>query len=356
MRPRADENLSFNCPHCGGHFDYAGQFMFDKDMVDINQLGVWRYRHAFGLPDKVQAISLGEGITPLVWDMIEDRDVAFKMEYLNPTGSYKDRGTTVLISYLSSLGIKSAVEDSSGNAGASFAAYVARAGIHGKVYVPAYASGPKRSQIEAYGVELVEVPGPRSNAAKAVMQEAARGEIYASHIYQPYIFPGYATLAYELFEQLGEAPGAVITPVGHGSLLLGMDCGFRALLSAGLIQRIPQYVGVQAMACAPLWTISELGEKEVEKVVEGETIAEGIRILDPLRGNQVRAAVQSSEGFFSAVKEEDIFLGRDELASRGFYVEPTSAVVWSALFELMNKLKDPIVVVLTGSGLKFNPA
>jgi threonine synthase len=248
------------------------------------------------------------------------------------------------------------VEDSSGNAGASFAAYIARAGIQGKVFVPAYASGPKRSQIEAYGVDLEQVPGTRSNAARAVVKEAESGAVYASHVYQPHVFPGYATIAIEMYEQLGAAPGAVITPVGHGSLLLGMDYGFRALHAAGLIQHMPQFVGVQALACAPLWTIYKFGNDASVEIIEGETIAEGIRIRDPLRGDQVRAVVENSSGFFCAVKEQEIIPARDELAARGFYVEPTSAVVWPALHELIDNLSDPIVVVLTGSGLKFNPS
>lgn len=352
-RYRSEGDLRYKCQYCGGHFVYDENFRLEFDRIDRDQPGIWRYLHAFGLPEDTEAISLGEGITPLVLDEVGGKEVAFKLDYLNPTGSYKDRGTSVLISYLYSRGVNSAVEDSSGNAGASFAAYAARAGIHGKVFVPAYASGPKRSQIEAHGVELVSVKGPRSNAAKAVEEEAKGGEVYASHIFQPHVFPGYATLAYELFEQLGKAPGAVITPVGHGSLLLGMEYGFNALLDAGLIQHAPQFVGVQALACAPLWTAVEHGDAAAGNVVEGETIAEGIRINVPLRGTQVIEAVESSAGFFFAVREQDILSGCDELARRGFYVEPTSAVVWPALNALMHKLNDPIVVVLTGSGLKF---
>jgi threonine synthase len=354
--PRPGNSLNYVCSECGAYFSYNGQFEIDYQSVDLGQTSIWRYRHVFGLDENVTPISLGEGITPLVSDWVDGREISFKLEYLNPTGSYKDRGTTVLISYLHSLGVESAIEDSSGNAGASFAAYAARAGIRGKVYVPAYASGPKRAQIEAYGVELVEVPGPRSNAARAVVEEAESGVVYASHIYQPMVFPGYATLAFELYEQLGIAPGAVITPVGQGSLLLGMDFGFRALLAVGLIQHLPQLIGVQALACAPLWASSAQGKDASKEVIEGDTIAEGIRILHPLRGDEVTRAVKSSGGFFLAVAEGEILPARDHLASRGFYVEPTSAVVWPALLRSMEKLNDPIVIILTGSGLKYSPA
>jgi threonine synthase len=352
---RSIEDLDFQCPVCGGVFDYSERFEVNIQSKDLNQPGIWRYRAAFGLPSEVQPISLGEGNTPLIWDDVKGKQVAFKLEYLNPTGSYKDRGMTVLLSYLLWQGVETAIEDSSGNAGASFAAYASRAGIRGRVYVPEAASGPKRAQIEAYGVDLIRVPGPRSKAAEAVKSEAKKGSVYASHVYQPIVLAGYATAAYELYEQLGESPGAVITPVGQGSLLLGLDLGFQSLRAAGLISDTPQMVGVQAKACAPLWGLAEFGESGLDQVSEGETIAEGIRIQKPLRGEKVLRVVKNSRGSFEAIDEEGIIPARRELAARGFYVEPTSAVVWPALLDLIEELNDPIVVILTGSGLKFDP-
>ncbi len=165
------EEQSYQCPNCGGYFDYIAPLEFDARLVDKSQPGLWRYRSSFGLPKDVESVSLGEGNSPLVWDEVDGKKVALKLDYLNPTGSYKDRGTSVLISVLRWQGVKSAIEDSSGNAGASFAAYTSRAGIRGKVFVPASASGPKRHQIEAYGAELVEVRGPRSNAAEALKKK-----------------------------------------------------------------------------------------------------------------------------------------------------------------------------------------
>ena len=345
--------INYRCPICGGDYDYTESFKYDASSIDKDQPGIWCYRFSFGLPDGITPISLGEGNSPLVWDNINGKQVAFKLDYLNPTGSYKDRGTTVLISYLNWLGVEAAIEDSSGNAGASFAAYASRSGIQGKVYVPAYASGPKRTQIEAYGVDLVPVPGPRSKAAQAVELDANKGAVYASHVFQPYVLPGYATAAYEIIDQLGTVPGAIISPVGQGSFLLGMARGFETLLNAGFISEMPQLVGVQSRACAPLWAIANFGKEALNHVTEGETIAEGIRIRQPLRGEKVLEAVKSSQGLFVAVEEHDIIPARDELASRGFYVEPTSAVIWPALLENLGRLKDPIVVVLTGSGLKY---
>lgn len=341
------------CPICGGYFDYQDVFDFDLKKVDRRQPGIWRYRSSFDLPEEIVPVSLGEGDSPLIWDEVGGKKVGFKLDYINPTLSYKDRGTSVLVSVLKWSGVKEAIEDSSGNAGASFAAYSSSAGIRGRVYVPDYASGPKRSQIEAYGSELVPVAGPRSNASEAVKRDASRGFTYASHVYQPYVIPGYATAAYEIFEQSGGEPGSILLPAGQGTFLLGIARGFQALLERGLISRLPQMVGVQSQACAPLYAAYQESENEGTKANEGETVAEGIRILHPLRKEQVLAAVTSSWGWMIAVEENEILPGRDALAKRGFHVEPTSAVVWPALITHIDQLLEPIVVVLTGSGLKY---
>ena len=260
-----DERTSpYRCPVCGGYFDYEEGFEFDQDAVERNQPGIWRFRSVFDLPEGLAPISLGEGSTPLIWDEVDGKQVAFKLDYLNPTGSYKDRGATVLVSYMVLLGVENALEASSGNAGASFAAYCSRAGIKGKVFTPDYASGPKRVQIEAYGCELVPVPGPRSNAAAAVEREAKLGTFYASHVYQPYVIPGYATAAFEIFEQLGRAPGSVLIPAGQGSNLLGIARGFEALVNSGIITVGPQLIGVQSRACAPLWAAAQPGSYPIE--------------------------------------------------------------------------------------------
>jgi threonine synthase len=244
------------------------------------------------------------------------------------------------------------VEDSSGNAGASFAAYAAAAGIQARVYVPDSASGPKRVQIERYGAEVVRIMGPRSNAAQAALRAVDQGAVYASHAYMPQVLTGYATLAFELYEQMGRAPGAVVMPAGQGNLLLGAARGFVALKSAGLIERVPQMVGVQAMACAPLWALFRYGAAGLGWVAEGETLAEGVRVRFPMRGDAVMQMIAEQNGLLLAVDEADILPGRDQLARLGFYVEPTSAIVWNAIQQVAAELPDPVAVVLTGSGLK----
>ena len=342
------------CIHCGGVYDLPAPLRFRPEEVDASQPGIWRYRALFGLPPGTPPLSLGEGNTPLLADALPDgRPVYFKAEYLNPTGSFKDRGAAVLTAFLRARGAQALLEDSSGNAGASLAAYAARAGLPATVYVPQATSEGKRAQIEAYGARLVAVPGPRSAAAEAARQAAETGRaVYASHAWLPLHLPGYATIALEIYEQLGQMPGAVVVPVGQGGLLLGLYRGFDALRQAGLTLALPRLIGVQALACAPLWTMATMGVSAMGFVQELPTLAEGIRVRHPLRGDAVLRAVENSRGQFVAVPEEEILPARDELARRGLYVEPTSAVVWAALRQLPPDLPHPLVLVLTGSGYK----
>ena len=352
-RPYPDQGIPYRCPTCGGLYDYDSLPVFEINQLENGLPGIWRYRHSFGLGVDSPVVSLGEGHTPLVWSEVFGRRVAFKLEYINPTGSFKDRGSALIVSFLLSRKVDLAIEDSSGNAGSSFAAYAARAGIRSRVYLPETASGPKRKQIETLGAEVIPVSGPRSNAAEEVKRAADQGLAYASHAYLPFNLPGYATAAYEIYDQMGDAPGAIVLPIGQGGFLLGLNRGFAALQVTGLTSRLPAFVGVQARACAPLWALFTYGIEGLRWVSEGATIAEGVRVRMPLRGDAVIKAVEESGGTFIAVDEEVIFPGRDQLAHLGFYVEPTSAIVWDALSQVVDKVPQPIVVVLTGTGLKY---
>lgn len=348
------DGAPYACPRCGGFYDLPAPPKYIPAETDHSAPGIWRYRHMFGLPAGVEPLSLGEGNTPLLPETDpQGRRIWLKCEHLNPTGSFKDRGTSVLLAHLRARGVRKVVEDSSGNAGASLAAYAARAGIQTRIFVPENASPGKLRQMEAYGAMIERVTGPRSAAADAVRRVAEEGDaVYASHAWMPFNLPGYATLALELYQQMGQVPGTVLVPVGQGGLLLGLHRGFESLRQAGLTLAMPRLVGVQALACAPLWTMATMGYSAMGFVQELPTVAEGIRVRVPLRGDAVLRAVESTEGQFIAVPEEEILPARDELAQRGFYVEPTSAVVWAALRQLPDDFPQPWVLVLTGSGYK----
>lgn len=356
-RPYPQKGAPYHCPKCGGLFDWKNFPEFDPAQVDESQPGLWRYRQALSTsPLETAPVSLGEGGTPLLWADSCGRQVAFKCEFLNPTGSFKDRGMTVLLTFLKSRGVLSALEDSSGNAAASFAAYAARAGIQAGVYVPAAASGPKIQQARAYGAEIFPIPGSRAEVSRALEAKISaifNQDAYASHAWLPQNLPGYATAAYEIYEQLGKnAPGALVCPVGQGGFFLGLYRGFVALQRAGAISTLPRMIGVQSRACAPLWTLANAGYSAYGLVTEGQTLAEGIRVRAPLRLAALMQIIASGHGEFLAVDEAEILPGRDQLARRGLYVEPTSAVVWPALAQILPKISGPVVAVLTGSGLK----
>ncbi|MEX2029977.1 MAG: pyridoxal-phosphate dependent enzyme [Anaerolineales bacterium] len=352
-RPYPAIGFPFRCPTCGGVFDYREPIAYVPEAITVARGGgLARFRKSYPLPPDAPWVSLGEGDSPLVPAVVEGRTIHFKCEFMLPTGSFKDRGTVVLVNALVAAGVAAAVEDSSGNAGASFAAYAGLAGIRARVVVPDSASPTKLAQIRAYGAEVVRVLGPRSNASEVVLRIAAGGTVYASHAYQPHGLAGMATAAFEIYEQLGRAPGSVVLPVGQGTLLLGLARGFAALQSAGRIERTPVLVGVQAMSCAPIWAVSRAGAAGLRLMGEGETIAEGIRIRTPIRGDAVLAAVEGTGGWIEAVEEEAIAVGRQALARLGFWVEPTSAVVWPALRAGVSRMAEPVVAVLSGSGYK----
>ncbi len=351
--PYPEKGAPFVCMSCGGIFDYDDSPDFFSR--SSNGMGMWQYRRSFEVLENSPMCTLGEGSTPLIWDTYKGQTIGFKQEHLNPTGSYKDRGTSVLVSHLLARGVTSVVEDSSGNAGASLAAYAARSGLKSRVFIPESASGPKTAQIAAFGSEVVKVIGARSEAAKAVRTAAEQGVVYASHAFMPFGLLGIATIAYEIYEQAKSLPGTIIAPVGHGGLLWGMIRGFEGLLKAGKIKSMPFFVGVQAEACAPLVNAYTSKSSDISACKESQTLAEGVKVTEPVRGSALLKYMKTERGLFMGIEEAEIATGYSELARRGLFVEPTSALVWNALELVYNRVPDPIILVLTGSGLKFQP-
>jgi len=268
-----------------------------------------------------------------------------KLDYLMPTGSFKDRGAAVLMSLAADLGVDRVVVDSSGNAGTAIAAYAAQAGIDADVYVPRGAPPDKVAAIESHGARVVEVPGGRAAAAVAAQKAVFTDDRwYASHVFRPAFCHGVKTLAFELWEQLGRRPpGTVVAPAGNGTLIIGLWIGFRELAATGRIDRVPSIVAVQSEACAPL----------AGRPVTGPTAATGIAIADPPRGQEVRAAVVASGGRVLTVPEAALGPARADLNAAGLTVEITSAAVWAAwrLGEgpAASADRGPVVLILSGA-------
>ncbi|MDE0408152.1 MAG: pyridoxal-phosphate dependent enzyme [Alphaproteobacteria bacterium] len=314
-----------------------------RDEIERSEPSLWRYRAAIRV-DNGNRVSLGEGLTPLVGTEWDGRRLLFKCEHLMPTGSFKDRGTAVMMSHLKQAGVEALLEDSSGNAGASVAAYAAAAGIRARIMVPGGAPAAKRVQIAAAGAELQEVAGDRDAVEQAALA-AAETMFYASHNRQPFFLEGTKTLAFELWEQLGfRAPAAVAAPCGNGANILGLYLGFRELQEAGEIEALPRLHAVQAANNSPIRALFD-----GQSLPRGPTVADGIATAQPIRGQMVAEAVRATGGSVPVVSEEAILGALGRLARSGWFLEPTSATVAAALPQIP---EDDLVLVLTGSGLK----
>jgi threonine synthase len=333
---------------------------FDPAAVIAGERSVWRYRAMLSLGDG-PAVSLGEGGTPLQPANLDGVPVQLKLEYLQPTGSYKDRGMAVLVTALAAAGVTACVEDSSGNAGASLAAYAAHAGIQARLFVPQATPTTVLRQQRAHGAVVDRVAATRHEAAARAQAACGDGVAYASHVFSPFFLLGTMTLAFEVWEQLGRrVPDRLVLPVGHGGLLLGAYHGFTALQLAGLADRLPRLIAVQAAACAPLEAAFRRGEAGVAAAPPGPlgpTAARGVAVAHPPRGAEVLAAVRATGGAVVAVDEGEIRRAQASCARAGWYVEPTGAVAAAGLGRLVAGRSAPpeselTVVALTGTGLK----
>jgi threonine synthase len=360
MRYEADHRL-WQC-RCGGALDLLLPTpQITPALIQQRPPDLWRYREA--LPPLADCVSLGEQMTPFIPFNHRGRDIWLKCDYLLPTGSYKDRGAALLMSHLQGMGIQRIVEDSSGNAAASLAAYAARAGIAIEVFCPASASPEKLAQIKLYGAQLRLIEGPRQRATEALEHHvAATRDVYASHLWHPYFLEGVKTMAYEMTEQNGwQAPGVVICPVGAGSILLGLYKGFTELRQAGVIDRLPRLFAAQAANICPVYQAFEQHKSDVPPMLAPQpTMAEGIALPRPVRGPLVLQALRDTNGGVSIISEAEICDGLVILGRHGICVEPTSAVVVKAFEHLEDagtiRAHEQVVLVLSGFGLKAGKA
>ncbi|MDL5362746.1 pyridoxal-phosphate dependent enzyme [Halalkalicoccus sp. NIPERK01] len=335
---------------CGHPLELADRPLPDGPPPAIGDLDTRRGLWAFSafLPI-AREVSLGEGWTPLV--PAPEWDAAFKLEYVFPTGSFKDRGATMVLSRTAELGVERVIEDSSGNAGAAIATYAARAVIDAEIYVPASVKASKVAAIERAGGTVVKIGGGRGAVTEACIEAVEAGDgWYASHAWNPAFFAGTQTVAFEIAAQRDwGVPDAVVLPLGHGTLFLGAYRGFRALREAGWTDSVPRLLGAQAAGYAPI--AGALGDETA-----GENdVADGVQIREPVRREEIREAIAQTGGDAIAIGERETERELDRLHRAGFYVEPTSALGPAALREYRERGVldgDDVVVPLTGSGLK----
>lgn len=346
--PFPRDNFLVSCYQCGGLFTLTG---LEYDPSKLRQLsGMWTYAALFDAFN-VEPTYLGEGQTPLIKRVVGGNHFYAKMESLNPSGSFKDRNAAYLTSLLKSHRIAKVIEDSSGNAGAALAFYCAAFGIDAQIFVPENTSGPKIRQIKNCGAQISYISGERRNAQKAAMEQVELGNgFYASHAVLPFGVAAYATIAFEIFEQLGKMPDRVFVPIGHGSLFYGILLGFEALSKNYLIKR-PAMIGVQPSFCAPL---VKTWHKEAFEIQQGKSLAEGAVITEPVRGDEILKALEPGNDDLIAIEEIEIIEAVSTLTKSGIYVEPTSALVFAGLKRINQSNNDLNVLVFTGNGLKSN--
>ena len=293
---------------CGGAWEPSISDDISTTSLDQAEYSVWRYRRWFGLDFAEPGIRLGAGWTPMVRERWNTHHVHFKLEFLAPTGSFKDRGAEVMINAMAYQGVNHIADDSSGNAGASVAAYAAKAGMVADIYVPQYASPEKRAQIAVYGAHVYAVPGRRQDALWAALEATERGIAFASHAYHPAYLAGQQSIAWEIWEQLGHhLPNWVVVPLGQGVHMLGLWLGFRRLLAAGLTERLPRLVGVQVNRIAPICEAFALGLDSVTAIESHhDSVAEGLAVDHPIRGRRVLEGMRETKGVCIVVDDDSI--------------------------------------------------
>ncbi|MCL2381004.1 MAG: pyridoxal-phosphate dependent enzyme [Treponema sp.] len=336
---------------CGGLYqlDFTPP-EYKPALVDTAEWNIFRYR-AFMPPlgEGWREVTLGEGMTAT----LEYREkLWFKLDYAMPTLSFKDRGAAALVWLCKTIGVENVVQDSSGNAGNSVAAYCARAGIGCQIFVPKGTSPSKIKMIEAHGAQCVVFDGSRDETADACRKMALTGgRYYANHVYNPMFYQGTKTFIYEVYEQLGRIPSNLFIPVGNGTLFLGCQIALNELRAAGCIDSLPRLFIVQSERCAPLYNAGDTPRG----VVPEPTYAEGIAIGKPMRGKEILSnTAYAGQRVVITSPEAGILPAREELGRGGFHVEHTTAAVYAAYlaYTAEKGLEGDSLIPLCGAGLK----
>jgi threonine synthase len=322
-----------------------------------------RYREFLPVSAATPIISLGEGSTPLIYSprlsehVGRGCEVFVKNEGVNPTGSFKDRGMTVAVSKAMDRGTTALICASTGNTSASAAAYAARAGISCVVILPAgkIATG-KLLQAFAYGAKIVAIDGNFDDALRIVRELGETGEFTIVNSINPDRIAGQKTAAFEIVDELGDAPDFHLLPVGNAGNITAYWAGYREYFATERSTKLPAMIGFQAIGAAPIF---------YDRIInEPETIASAIRIGNPASWQQARAAVVESQGAIDVVSDEDILAAQSWLAQHeGIFVEPASAAPVAGLFKCCDsadvaysfqKIREAsrIVCTVTGHGLK----
>ena len=348
----------FKCPTCNApldlHFERPAELEADN-LIDYRFKGIWRFHRL--LPPISKKLSLGEGLTPLVERELEGYTQLFKLDYLNPSGSFKDRGSAIAVSFALDFNISDIYEDSSGNAGFSIALYSRHASLTPHIYVPKDAPIEKVRVLRMLNVDIKLCKDREEAFNKAYSDAVTNNGYYIGHLWNPIFIEGLKTIAYEVaLDSNFKSPDHIFIPVGSGGLLIGVYRGFRELYEYGLIDDIPKIHSVEAVGYVRVYTALK-SYASIDYELNGVSkYADGIRVKHPPRLAQVIEAVKSTDGEPHVVNDSMIKEAIKALIKMGFIVEPTSATAYAAY---INSVKYGIVdrgerslIILTGSGFK----
>lgn len=359
------------CPECGGLLEVQYDLeQMKRDLTrDIfqNRVGsMWRWREFYPLRDVQNIVTMGEGATPLVKSIYAAkklglRNLYFKNDTLMPTGSFKDRGFSLAVSYAREAGLQTGITYSSGNAGASFAAYASRAGMKALVLVEYLANPVKKSMIGLYGATVATLyfKGMDEITDMLAQGEKELGLYQFVNFLNPVRHEAMKSYAYEVSQQLGwKTPDFMIHPVGTGGGIWGAYKGFRELKELGWTQKVPKMVAVQPAATGPIVVAFDQNLRVAGQHGDStKTIAQSIAGDSPIQGGKrVLKAIYDSGGFAEAVKDEEILTAMRLLGQDGISAEPASAATLAAVSKGMREGRidpeDTVVCVITGNGLK----
>ena len=316
---------------------------------------LFRYKDSLPLTSATPMFSLGEGDTPLVrCEELEKTigcgELYLKFEGCNPTGSFKDRGMVVAVAKAREAGSKAIMCASTGNTSASAAAYAAYCGLTAIIIVPEgkIALG-KLAQAIVYGAKIVAIDGNFDRALQIVRRLTQRHPVTLVNSINPYRIEGQKTAAFEVIDQLGEAPDYLFIPVGNAGNITAYWKGFKEFCQMGKARVKPRMMGFQAEGAAPI--------VRGHVIEQPETVASAIRIGNPASWQQAVNARDESGGIIDMVSDDQILAAQKLMAAKtGIFGEPASAASVAGLIKLAQSGKDfsknRIVCVVTGSGLK----
>jgi threonine synthase len=317
---------------------------------------MWDFRRALPLDADADPVSIGEGDTPLVSvsSPTPAGHVHLKVESTNPTGSFKDRLTSVAVSMARGHGFAGIVCSSTGNHGASLSAYASAAGMRSVILLPEEAPAAAVREIRHYGgLPVVTKWDDREQLLAWLVDEAGwamSGRNFPRDFGNPYGIEGYKTIAYEMVRQLGEVPRTVIAPLGGGDGIYGMWRGFVDLHRAEIIQTLPRLVGCQSAASASAYLAWSRGEPHVAPVDLKVSVA--VSLSDRQSGDHALWAVRESQGEILALDDDRIRAAVRALGRLGVCVEPASAAAYAGALARSDSAP-PVVCVLTGTGMRW---